>query len=45
MLMFISSNLEFWPVNHTSIHGNSELKVFKHIKILGQMSSNWEMIY
>ena len=41
ILFSISSGLEFWSVNHTSIYGNSELKVFKNIKFLGEISNNW----
>ena len=41
--MFISSSisggLEFWSVNHTSTYGNSELKAFKNIKLLGEISN------
>ena len=44
-LMFVlssfSSGLEFQSVNHTSIYENSELNVFKIIKFLGEISSNW----
>ena len=40
-LSSISSGLEFWSVNHTSIHDNSELKVFKNIKFLSEVSNNW----
>ena len=40
-LSSISSGLEFWSVNHTSIHDNSELKVFKNIKFLSEISNNW----
>ena len=36
-----SSGLEFWSVSHTSIYKNSELKVFKNINILGEISNNW----
>ena len=43
--MFISSSisrgLEFGSVNHTSIYENSELKVFKNIKFLREISSKW----
>ena len=43
--MFVSSSisrgLEFWSVNHTSIYENSELKAFKNIKFLGEISNNW----
>ena len=41
ILSSISRGSEFWSVNHTSIHGNSEIKVFKNIKFLGEISSNW----
>ena len=37
----ISSGLEFWSVNHTPIYKNSELKVFKSTKSLGEISNNW----
>ena len=37
----ISYGLEFWSVIHTSIDENSELKVFKNIKLLGEISNNW----
>ena len=33
--------LEFWSVNHTSTYEISELKVFKNIKFLGEISNNW----
>ena len=36
----ISSGLEFWSVSQTSIYENSELKVFKKIKFLCEIS-NW----
>ena len=38
ILSSISSSLEFWSVNHTSIYENSESNVFKDIKILGETS-------
>ena len=41
MLSSISIGLEFWSVNHTSMYENSELKVFKNIKFLGEISNNW----
>ena len=41
ILSFISSGFEFWSVYHTSIYKNSELKVFKSIKIFVQLSNNW----
>ena len=37
----ISSGLEFLSVNHTSAHENAELNVFKNVKFLGKVSSNW----
>ena len=37
----ISSGLEFLSVNHTSIYGHSELKVFKNIIFFGKISNNW----
>ena len=40
-LTFISSGLEFWSLNHTSMYENSELKVFKNIKFLGEIFENW----
>ena len=39
ILPSISSGLEFWSVNHTSIYGNS--KVDKNIKFLGALSNIW----
>ena len=41
ILSSISSGLEFWSVNHILIYENSELKVFKNINILGDISNNW----
>ena len=40
ILSSISSGLEFWPVNHTSIYENSESKVFENIKFMGEISNN-----
>ena len=40
ILSSISGDLEFWSVNHTSVYENSELKVFKNIKFVGEISSN-----
>ena len=40
-LSFTSSSLEFWSVDHTSIYENSELRVFKNITFLGEISNNW----
>ena len=42
ILSFISSGLEFWPVNRTSVYENSESKFFKNIKFLGEISNNWQ---
>ena len=41
ILFSISSGLELWSVNYTIINENSELKVFKNIKLLGEISNNW----
>ena len=41
ILLSISSGLEFWSVNHTSIYKNSESKVFENVKMLGGISNNW----
>ena len=40
ILSSTSSGLEFWSVNHTSIYENSESKVSKNIKILGEISNS-----
>ena len=40
ILFSISRDLEFWSVNHTSIYENSEFKVFKNIKLLGEISNS-----
>ena len=40
ILSFISSGLEIWSVNQTSIYENSELKVFKNNKFVGDISNN-----
>ena len=37
----ISSDLEFWSVNHTLLYENYESKVFKNIKFLDEISINW----
>ena len=34
------SGLDFWSVNHILIWENSELKVLKSIKFLGEISKN-----
>ena len=39
ILSSISSGLEFCSVSHTSIYKNSELEVFKKVKLLGEISS------
>ena len=41
ILSSVSSGLEIWSVNHTAIHENSELKVFKNMEFLGEISNNW----
>ena len=40
ILCSISSNLEFWLVDHTSVNGNSGLEVYKNI-FLGKISNKW----
>ena len=42
ILCSISSGLEFSSVNHTWIYENSESKVFKNIKFLGEIANNWQ---
>ena len=41
ILSSISSGLEFWSVNQTSICENSESNVFENIKFSGEISNNW----
>ena len=41
ILSSISSDFEFWSVNHTSIYENYEFKVFKNIELLGEIANNW----
>ena len=40
ILSSITRGLEFRSVNHTSIYENSESKIFKNIKFLGETSNN-----
>ena len=40
-LSCISSGLELWSVNHTSIYAKTESRVFKSITFLGEISKNW----
>ena len=47
-MFFLSSafsGLEFWSVKHTSVYENSELSIFKNIKIFGEillnLADNW----
>ena len=40
-LSSISSGLEFWSVNHTSIYENSELNVLENIKVIREIPINW----
>ena len=42
VLSSISSGLEFWLVDHSSICENSESKVFKNIQFWGEISNNWQ---
>ena len=41
ILSSISSGLIFWSVNNIWMYENCELKVFKNIKVLAEISSNW----
>ena len=41
ILFSISSGLEIWSINHTSIYENSESKDFKNVKFLDEISNNW----
>ena len=41
ILSSTSSGLELWWVNQTAEYDNSELNVFRNIKILGEISCNW----
>ena len=41
ILCSISSGLEFWSVSHPAIYENSESKVLKNIKFLGEISNDW----
>ena len=41
ILSSICGDLEIWSVSHTSIYENSELKVFKYIKLVPEISNNW----
>ena len=36
LLSSISSGLEFWSINHTSIYENSDVNNFENIKVLGE---------
>ena len=40
ILSSVSIDLEFQSVNHTSKYKNSQLKVFKNIIFLGEISNN-----
>ena len=40
ILSSISTDLEFWSVNHASIWENSESKVFKDRTFLGKICNN-----
>ena len=41
ILSSIFSGLWFWSVNHNSIYENSESNVFKDIKFVDEIFSNW----
>ena len=40
LLSSISSGLEFWSVNNTSIYRDSELNAFKNAKFVGEICNN-----
>ena len=40
-LSSISTGLELWSVNHTSIYEVSQLKVIENVRLLGEISNNW----
>ena len=40
-LFSISNGLLFWSVSESSIYKNSELKVFRNIRFLFEISNNW----
>ena len=44
-LSSISSDLEFWLVNHTSIYENFESNVFKNINFLVKYVASDQTIY
>ena len=41
VLSSISSGLQFWPLNHTSIKENSEWNFFENEKSFSETSNNW----
>ena len=41
ILSSVSIRLEIRSVSYTSINENSELKVFKNMKFVGEISNNW----
>ena len=41
VLSSIFRSLEFWSINHTLVYGGSELRIFKNIKFLDEISNNW----
>ena len=41
VLSSISTGLEFWSVNHTSIYKNSESQSFSKISFFSEVSNNW----
>ena len=45
ILSSVSSGLEFWSLNHTSIYENSELKVLKTLNFLVKYLGIDQMIY
>ena len=41
ILSYLSSGLEFWSVNHTSISEKSWSKLYQNITFLGEIANNW----
>ena len=40
-LFSISNALELWKVNHNLVYKSSQVNVFKNVKFLGEISSDW----
>ena len=41
ILYSVCNSLESWSVSHLSIYEDCEIKVFKNIKYLEEISNNW----